>query len=110
MFVQTIRRNQEIILLSVIYFVLNFMDGSLTLWGLNLGIIEEANPLMRSLIFTSPILFGAVKLSLPILVAFYCWFIRKKNLWLAVFVLWLAIAVYSLVTLAHGYWLVKALA
>ena len=104
-FTQAIKIDKEIILLSIIYFVLNFLDASLTLWGLNLGAIEEANPAMKFLITRSYALFFGVKIALPIVTGLFCWMIRYKRPGLAALVLWMAVAAYSLVTLVHGYWL-----
>ncbi len=104
-----LKQNYAIIILTGIYCILNFIDAVLTRWGINLGFITEANPLMRLLMGSGPLVFMAVKLTYPILVGVFCWFIKYKRPWLSVFILWLAIAIYSLVTLLHFYWVTQAM-
>lgn len=105
---QVIKIRNEIIVLSGIFLFLSLLDGALTLWGLSMGIIEEANPVMSLLIKTSSIIFLLFKITLPVSVGTFCWWIRDKRPFWSVFLLWFAIAVYSLVALAHGYWLTKS--
>jgi hypothetical protein len=109
MFTLRLKQNHAIIILTGVYCILNSIDAASTLWGINLGLITEANPLMRLLLAIGPLVFLAVKLTLPVLVGLFCWFIRYKRPWLSVFVLWLAVAVYSLVTLLHFYWVAQAM-
>ena len=109
MIVKPLRLNYEIIVLTAVYTMLTLLDATLTLWGLDLGIVQDTNPAMRLLISKSPLLFLVLKSGLPCVVGFLCWRIRNKRPGLAAIILGIAIATYSLATLAHGYWLTKAL-
>jgi len=53
--------------------ILSLLDALLTLWGLSLGVIVEANPIMQWLIEKSPIVFMVVKLSLPVILGSVLW-------------------------------------
>jgi len=68
-----------VILGSVAFFILSLLDGALTLWGLGLGAIEEVHPVMQCLIEKSPIVFIAVKSSLPVILGLILWKIRKRS-------------------------------
>lgn len=102
------KQNHAIITLTAVYCILSIVDAVSTLWGINLGLITEANPLMRLLLQVGPLVFVAVKLAYPVFVGLFCWMIRYKRPWISVFILWLAIAGYSLVTLVHFYWVTQA--
>ena len=56
-----------IIVGCTVLLLLSCMDGVLTLWGLSIGAIEEANPIMQWLIEKSPIVFMVFKLSFPVM-------------------------------------------
>jgi len=43
-------REKGIIIASIVFIILSLLDGALTLWGLELGAIEEGNPVMQWLI------------------------------------------------------------
>lgn len=100
-----LRQNRAIIILTAVYCILNFIDAVSTLWGINLGFIT----LMRLLMGSGPLVFLAVKLIYPVLVGLFCWMIRYKRPWLSVFILWLAVAVYSMVAVVHFYWVAQGL-
>lgn len=102
------KQSPAIITLTGVYCILSLVDAGSTLCGINLGLITEANPLMRLLIGLGPLVFVVVKLAYPVFVGLFCWLIRYKRPWLSVFILWLAIAVYSLVTLVHFFWVTQA--
>ncbi len=102
------KQNHAIVILTGVFFILSVLDAVSTLWGINLGLITEGNPVMQLLIGLGPSVFLTVKLAQPVLVGLFCWMIRFKRPWASVFILWFAIAVYSLVTLVHFYWVTPA--
>lgn len=59
--------DKQIVIGSVLVLLLSSINGALTLWGIGLGAIEEANPIMQLLITKSPVGFMAVKLSLTVI-------------------------------------------
>ena len=101
------KQNHAIITLTAVYCILSIIDAVATLWGINLGLITETNPLMRLLIGIGPFVFVAVKLAYPVFVGLFCWMIRYKRPWASVFILWFAIAVYSVVAVVHFYWVTQ---
>jgi hypothetical protein len=84
------------------------MDGALTLRGLELGAIEEMNPVMRWIIEKSPIAFMAVKLSLPVMLGFVLWKIRNRSRKFVASSLWLVLIVYSVVMMFHACWIINS--
>jgi len=78
----------------------------LTLWGLDIGAIEEVNPVMRRLIEENPIVFMTVKLSLPVMLGFVLWEIRNRSRKFVDCSLWLFMIVYSVVMVLHVYWVI----
>jgi len=87
-------------------FVLSLIDGALTLQGLSLGAIEEANPVMQWLIQKNPLVFMAVKLSLPVILGFIFWRIRNRSHRFVACSLGLLLIVYSVVMIFHVYWII----
>jgi len=73
-------RENVIITCSITFLILCLLDGTLTLLGLGLGAIEEVNPVMQCLIEKSPIVFMAVKSSLPVILGLILWKIRSRSL------------------------------
>lgn len=102
----TTSRGKVIIVGCTVLFVLSAIDGVLTLWGIGLGTIEEANPAMLWLIEKSPFIFMA--LSLPLILGLVSWRLRNKSRWLVKYGLGLVLVVYALVTLSHAYWIIRA--
>jgi hypothetical protein len=74
------RREKLIIVSCALLFVLSALDGTLTLWGLSLDVIKEANPFMQLIINKSPAGLMAIKLLLPIILGFVLWKIKTKKL------------------------------
>lgn len=98
--------NKKILLALLIFFILSAVDGVLTLQGLSLGLIEEANPGMQLLIAKSSVGFMAFKLSLPVIFGLLSWRIRNRSTRLVVYSLGLILVVYALVALLHVYWVI----
>jgi len=99
-------REKIIIVGCTVLFILIGMDGVLTLLGLELGAIEEVNPVMRYIIGKNPIAFMAVKLSLPIMLGFVFWRIRNRSHRFVAWSLGLVLIVYAVVRTFHVYWIV----
>ncbi len=90
-------RDKAIIVGSIVVLILSLLDGTLTLWGLGQGVIEEVNPVTRWLIEENPIVFMTVKLSLPVMLGFVLWEIRNRSRRFIDYSLWLVLIVYSVV-------------
>ena len=99
-------RDKAIIFGFIVFLLLSLMDGALTLWGLRIGVIEEVNPLMLSLIENSPIVFIVVKASIPFILGFVLWRIRNKNRRFVEYSLGLILAVYIIIMAFHVYWMI----
>ncbi|MDA8441922.1 MAG: DUF5658 family protein [Peptococcaceae bacterium] len=82
------------------------LDAALTLWGLNLQVIQEANPVMRMLIASHPGVFLLLKLTIPIALGFYCWWKRDSDRKLVSYALRIAVGMYTVVSMFHLYWVV----
>ncbi|EHQ89359.1 DUF5658 family protein [Desulfosporosinus youngiae] len=95
---------RRIIFASGILFILNALDGLLTFWGLNLKVIEEANPLMRGLITMNPSSVICAKLLLPLFMGVICWIAREQSQRLVKYSLSLVLVIYLLTNLLHLYW------
>lgn len=84
--------------------ILNFLDGFLTYYGLTLGVIEEANPLLSSF---EPFIILIIKmiLSLSLTVLYISHFPkRNEKIWFLLFVAVNLLYIYILVL--HLVWLV----
>lgn len=79
--------------------VLNLIDGVLTLIWIEFFGAGEANPMMSDLVYSSALLFMAVKLTLVSLGILFLW--RNRNNALAVASLFLAFFSYYWVLLIH---------
>jgi len=93
----------------VILLIFNILDGLLTLWGLQLQLIEEVNPLMQQLMMAKPIALMIVKILLPILLGAALWQIRNTSRKLVSYGLGLVLTCYSGVMILHGYWVIQVL-
>ena len=100
-------RDKSIIVGSIVFLTLSLLDAALTLWGLGQGVIEEVNPVMRWLIEENPIIFIAVKLSLPVMLGFVLWEIRDRSRKFVACSLWLVLVVYSVVMMFRAYWVMN---
>ncbi|MHB8124190.1 MAG: DUF5658 family protein [Desulfitobacteriaceae bacterium] len=94
-------------LFSVFYPQYYRLDGALTLWGLSLGTVEEANPIMQWLITRSTIAFMIVKLSLPVILGLVSWRLRNKSRRLVKYGWGLVLILYVMVTMSHVYWIIR---
>lgn len=103
---RTLTLNKKILIASTVFLILSITDGLLTLWGLKLKVIEEANPIMQLLIDKSTIGFIVYKLSLPVILGAFCWRVKDKARKLVVFTLGFVISVYSLLMMLHVYWII----
>ncbi|MBC2723552.1 MAG: hypothetical protein HGJ98_10970 [Desulfosporosinus sp.] len=90
------------------FIILSLLDGTLTLWGLVLGAIEEVNPVMEWLIGKSPIVFMAVKLMLPVILGFIFWKIRNRSRKFVTYSLGVVLIAYAAVMVLHVHWLVNS--
>jgi hypothetical protein len=79
--------------------VLNLIDGVLTLVWVEFFQADEANPVMRDLVFDSAVLFMGAKLALVSLGTLFLW--RMRHNVLAVVSLFLAFFAYYWVLLIH---------
>jgi hypothetical protein len=79
-----------------VLFILSAIDCALTLWGLSLNVIEEANPIMRWLIEKSPIGFMALKLLMPIILGLMFLWKRKRLHKIVVYLLGFVLVVYAM--------------
>ena len=93
----------------VILLIFNILDGLLSLWGLQLQLIEEVNPLMQQLMMAKPIALMIVKILLPILLGAALWQIRNTSRKLVSYGLGLVLTCYSGVMILHGYWVIQVL-
>lgn len=98
--------DRGIIISALIFLVLSVADAFLTLWGLKLDIIREANPVMKMLIDSYPALFFLLKIIVPIILGLYCWWSRNKDRKLVTYALGIAVGVYIIVSGFHLYWIV----
>jgi len=101
-------RDKVILVGSIGLLILSLLDGALTLWGLSLGAIEEANPVMLGVIKKSPFVFMVVKLSLPVMLGFVLWGIRNTSRKLVIYGLRLVLIVYSVVIGQHVWWIINS--
>ncbi|RUL54678.1 MULTISPECIES: DUF5658 family protein [Lysinibacillus] len=69
----------SIIYLGLAIGFLNAFDGVATNYGVLNNFIEEANPLMETLLLASPIIFLSVKSALSALVIFVCYLVYKHS-------------------------------
>ena len=65
-----------ILLLTV---ALGLLDVALTAWGLSLGMIEEANPIISNLLAVSPVLGYGVTVGMSLLAAWVLWGLRDRS-------------------------------
>ena len=86
-------------LLFILILVMNACDAYLTYAWMDLGVIEEANPLMAYLLEVSTPLFFAVKLTLVSLGGYLLW--RHRWRWLAQLGLTALLCVYLWVMALH---------
>jgi len=89
-----------------VFLILSLLDGTLTLWGLGQGVIEEGNPVMQWLIEKSPIVFMTVKLSLPVMLGFVLWKLRNRSRKFVACSLGLVLITYAVVIGLQVYWIV----
>ncbi|MDO0823089.1 DUF5658 family protein [Desulfosporosinus nitroreducens] len=97
--------NQKIMIGIAIFMILSISDGALTLWGIRLGIIEEANPIMQWIMAKSTVGFMTIKLSIPIILGVVFWRIRRNSRKLVTYSLGVIVIVYTVVNMIHVYWL-----
>jgi hypothetical protein len=98
--------NRGIITATLAFFLLSVGDAVLTLWGLSINAIEEANPVMKLLIERYPQIFLLLKIMVPVILGIYCWWNRNTDRKLVTYALGLAIGVYVVVSLFHVYWII----
>ncbi|WP_332649817.1 DUF5658 family protein [Lysinibacillus sp. 54212] len=74
------KNRRFILLLSLFIAILNLFDGIATHFGLIHNIIEEANPIMKTIATFSPALFLLIKTLLSILIVAVSYWIYKYSL------------------------------
>ncbi len=79
--------------------VLNLLDALFTLVWIQLGLAREANPLLRNLVETQPVLFVATKLALVGAASWLLW--RRRHRPLAVIAIFVAFLLYYALLLYH---------
>ncbi|WP_338077756.1 DUF5658 family protein [Acididesulfobacillus acetoxydans] len=99
--------NRKSLLLPAALAVLTLLDGALTPWGLRLGAIEEANPLMRWLIDQNVVAFMAVKLALPVLLGVLLWRIGNRPHALVSRLVVIGVLAYGVVLVTHAQWILR---
>ncbi|MFI8577800.1 DUF5658 family protein [Rossellomorea aquimaris] len=105
------RRIHSMKLLLFYIAILNLLDASVTMYGLHLDYITEANPLMSNLYFTNPWLFLLLKggLSAFLLILLYKIQPDKSSSKVLLSVSVIAAVAYSFTCLMHGYWLLETI-
>lgn len=93
-----------IVLASCILLILNGFDGVMTLWGLSVEVIEEANPLMSGLISKNPSGVIGLKLLLPVVLGVLCWLEKDRSQRLIKCSFGLVLVSYSFIDIFHLYW------
>ncbi len=97
--------DKQVIQGSVALLILSAINGALTLWGLGLDAIKEANPVMQIIITKSPGAFMTVKLLLLVILGFIFWRIRNRSRRFVAYALGFALSVYVVVMEIHVYWI-----
>jgi hypothetical protein len=93
------REKKWLLVIVLAIFVLNAMDGLLTVfWVLNYHAVE-ANPFMQDTVHNHPVLFIIVKMSLVLLGSILLWLLRNRPL--AVIGLFAVFLVYYFVVIYH---------
>ncbi|WP_456277329.1 DUF5658 family protein [Bacillus sp. AK128] len=90
--------------------ILNLLDGLLSFFGLQLSVMEEANPIMNELYTIHPILFLTVKVSFSIIL--YLFIILNKipnKIWFK-YLTYLATTLYTVTLFLHATWIYHAFA
>lgn len=96
---------KKLIGLTILLLISNILDVELTLWGISLHLIEEGNPLMQLFIEKNPLYLETIKLLLPIILGFACWWIRDTSRKLIVYSMGFILIAYLLIMLVHAYWI-----
>lgn len=98
--------DRRLIIFIIVLLVFNILDVLFTLWGLQLEVIEESNPLMQQLIINNPIAVMTIKIVLPIFLGAALWHIRNTSRKLVSYGLGVVLTCYSCVMIMHGYWII----
>lgn len=93
-----------IVLASCILLILNGFDGVMTLWGLSIKVIEEANPIMVAIIAKSPSRVIGVKLLLPLVLGVLSWLEKDRSQRLIKYSFGLVLVSYLFIDIFHLYW------
>lgn len=97
-------KEKGILLASGLLLIFSAFDGAMTLWGLRIEAIEEANPLIQGLIATRPYEVMSAKLLLPVVLGSLCWLARDRSWRFIKYSLGLVVVTYLLTDLFHLYW------
>lgn len=97
-------KEKGILLASALLLILSGIDGAMTLWGLHIEAIEEANPLMEGLIVTRPGAVMSAKLLLPVVLGVLCWLVRERSQRMIKYSFGLVLVMYLLTDLFHLFW------
>ncbi|WP_335869567.1 DUF5658 family protein [Bacillus sp. 2205SS5-2] len=85
--------------------LLSMLDGVLTYLGIQLGLIQEANLLMKLLIMYDPIIFIGIKLVLSICLVAMAIMIKAPKSNIIKQLSYLALFIYGGIFLLHSYWI-----
>lgn len=97
---------KEITLATMIILVLNILDGVLTSWGIQRGLIEEGNPLMQLLLSKSSMsLIMTIKILIIIILVTACWRTRNSSPRLVSYGLRIVMIAYLVVMIMHIAWI-----
>ncbi|MBS2969624.1 hypothetical protein J9317_12695 [Metabacillus sp. KIGAM252] len=88
--------------------IVNAIDLFITLAGLELGFIKEANPLMKSLYEWTPVAFIGVKLMFSLLMLCMVFLIPLKTTKILKGVTFAACILYTFVMVLHSTWIFHA--
>lgn len=97
-------KEKGILLASALLLILSGIDGAMTLWGLRIEAIEEANPIMQRFIATRPEGVMSAKLLFPVILGALCWLARDRSERFIKYSLGLVLVTYFLTDLFHLYW------
>lgn len=98
-------KKYDIFAAIAVTFLMSALDAIITIWGLRLGAIREANPLMAPLVMNNLLGFFAVKLITPVIIGLGFWMIRNKPRKFIVTLLYLVVIVYIIVITLHIRWM-----
>lgn len=98
-------KKNDIFAAIAVTFFMSALDAVITLWGLRLGAIREANPLMAPLLMNNLLGFFAVKLITPVIIGLGFFIFRNQPRKFIVNLLYIVVIVYIVVIALHIRWM-----